>query len=165
MSATIKLHHVLESRKNMTVLQTVLQSNRAKLVEKQEAQITLLRQSTNHAQAELQTAVNHVLHMEGREDSFRERITQLQDVILHAGREQRRTNDRLKELVDNYWALLDDCIDVGNETKENSRGHKRKLPAAEELKKIKKIIGEHNSKRARMIVDAMTGAGSSTDRR
>ena len=68
-------------------------------------------------------------------------------------------------MVDNYWALLDACIDVGYETRENAHGQKRKLPAAEQLKKMEKIVIEHNRKRARMVVDAMGRAGSSTDRR
>ena len=71
----------------------------------------------------------------------------------------------LKEVVDNYWALIDDCVDVGYETKENARGQKRKPPATEQLKKMEKIVIEHNRKRARMVVDAMGRAGSSTDRR
>ena len=71
--------------------------------------------------------------------------------------------DNLKEVVDNYWALIDDCVDVGYETKENARGQKRKPPAAEQLKKMEKIVIEHNGKRARMLVTAVRGAGSSTD--
>ena len=50
----------------------------------------------------------------------------------------------------NYSALIVDCLGVGDETKENARGHKRKLPATEQLKKINAIVLEHNGKRVRM---------------
>ena len=103
--------------------------------------------------------------MEWRNIQAQRRIYDLEDIVLRAATEERRVNANLKELVDNYWSLLDACVDVGYETKENARGQKRKLPATEQLKKINKIVSEHNGKRARMLVAAVTGAGSSTDRR
>ena len=145
----------------------MMQSQRASLLEKQEAEIKLLRWTLLKVK---QAGINEKFrllecakHKQEHINELYDRNDRLEEILHHAAADQRRGNDHLQELVDNYWALLDDCVDVGWETKENSRGQKRKLPATEELKKIRKIISEHNAKRARMVVGAMTGAGSSTD--
>ena len=48
------------------------------------------------------------------------------------------------------------------ETKENARGQKRKLPAAQRLQLMDKILIEHIRKRMRAVGNAVR-AGSSTD--
>ena len=74
-----------------------------------------------------------------------------------------RMDTKMVEVLNLYWSLIDTCMEVVDETKENARGQKRKLPAAEQIKKMEKILIEHNGKRARMVVDGLRGAGSSTD--
>ena len=157
MAAMVELHIAISARLTKAALQTVMQSQRASVLEKQEAEIGLLRwavHSGTHSDA---------IQLELRNISTLKRILQLEDILFHAAADQRRVNAQNDQLANNYWALIDDCVDVGWETKENARGQKRKLPATEELKKIRKIISEHNAKRARMVVGAMTDAGSSTD--
>ena len=169
MAAMIELHIAIAVRLTERALYTVMMSQRKSVLERQEAEIRLLK--WNIQSGELAAEEESIQYEKCKVDleltniTAQRRINQLENMVLRAATEQRRVNDNLKELVDNYWALLDDCVDVGWETKENSRGQKRKLPATEELKKIRKIICEHNGKRARMVVAAVTGAGSSTDRR
>ena len=43
MSALIKLHHEIVSRRNLAVLQAVMQARRASLLQKQEAECRILR--------------------------------------------------------------------------------------------------------------------------
>ena len=147
----------------------MMQSQRASVLERQEEELALMRWAVQSMEecSDADTA-----YFEKCEDDWKltniealSRINRLEHMLLSAATDQRRVNDNMKELVDNYWSLLDACVDVGYETKENARGQKRKLPATEQLKKINKIVSEHNGKRARMIVAAVTGAGSSTDRR
>ena len=157
MAAMVELHIAISARLTKAALQTVMQSQRVSVLEKQEAEIQLLRlavHSGTHSDA---------IQIELRNITTQRRIQQLADYIRLSAAEHRRVNNQNDQLANNYGALLDDCVDVGWETKENARGQKRKLPATEELKKIRKIISEHNAKRARMVVGAMTDAGSSTD--
>ena len=158
MSAMLQLNRELLDRRNMAVLQITMQSQRASVLEKQAAELALLRIWYNRSALSTKRAW-------AQADATEAHNYWLQEILFHAVADQRRVNDNLQQLVDDYWALIDDCVDVGYETKENSRGQKRKLPATEELKKIRKIICEHNGYRARMVVAAVTGAGSSTDRR
>ena len=163
MSAMIALHREIVSRRNLTALQAIMQSQRASVLEKQEAELALLRIRHANLQGVSTTALLECDLAWAREAALQEHNNQLRDLVLSAMVEEQRVNNILKEVVDNYWAIIDACTAVGWETKENARGQKRKLPATEELKKIRKIISEHNAKRARMVVGAMTGAGSSTD--
>ena len=164
MSAFLKLHREILSRRNLAVLQEVMQSGRASLLQKQEAECRSLRIQLDMAERRRDELRLDNTELEVQEERLLRRNNYLANLVQSAVVEQRRVNTNLKELVDNYWALIDDCFDVDYETKENARGQKRKLPAAEQLKKMKKIVIEHNDKRARMFVDAMaSGAGSSTD--
>ena len=185
MSALIKLHHEIVSRRNLAVLQAVMESRRASLLQKQEAELTLLR--TQLAKTELERD-----RAWAREGSQTERVDLLRDMVTNAMMNQQRLTqnrdyiraelykayeenheleadldklafdkgeetdlrdyllEQLAEVKGNYSALIVDCLGVGDETKENARGHKRKLPAAEQLKKINAIVLEHNGKRVRM---------------
>ena len=157
MSAMIELERVVVSRRNMYVLNTVLQSQRASLLEKQEAELAMMR----HQHLEMTDSAKSA---EAEEAAMKRRINELENLVLRAVEDQQRVRGNMEKLVNDYWSLIDDCIDVADETKENARGHKRKLPAAGQLKKINTIVIEHNRKRAKMVVDAMRAAGSSTDR-
>ena len=140
MSAMIELERIVVDRRIMRALHTVLQSQRASLLEKQEAEFALMK----HQHLELKDIANSA---EEEEVAMKRRINELENLV--------------RELVDNYWTLINDCI--GWFTKEYySRGQKRELPSTEQFKKLEKIISEHNGKRARMVVNASTG--SSTDR-
>ena len=165
MSAMIALHREIVSRRNLTALQAIMQSQRASVLEKQEAELALSRIRHANLQGVSTTALLECELAWAREAALQEHNNQLRDLVLSAMVEEQRVNNILKEVVDNYWAIIDACTAVGWETKENARGHKRKPPAAEQLKKIEEIVCEHNRKRARMVVDAMGRAGSSTDRR
>ena len=159
MSAFLKLNHEILSRRNLAVMQEVMQSGRASLLQKQEAELTLMRADKakeSEATQDLCAAVSILMDNHRWAMDSRERL----------GTELDNVKDSLVEVVGNYWALIDDCFDVSSETKENARGQKRKLPAAEQMKKIDKIVNEHNRKRARMFAAVMArarGAGSSTD--
>ena len=184
MSALIKLHHEIVSRRNLAVLQAVMESRRASLLQKQEAELTLLR--TQLAQTELERD-----RAWAREGSQTERVDLLRDMVTNAMMNQQRLTqnrdyiraelykayeenheleadldkqafdageeidlrdhllEQLAEVKGNYSALIVDCLGVGDETKENARGHKRKLPATEQLKKINAIVLEHKDKHAK----------------
>ena len=169
MAAMIELHIAIAVRLTERALYTVMMSQRKSVLERQEAEIRLLRwalqSGTQAAEAESIQVEQREINLEWRNIQAQRRIYDLEDIVLRAATEERRVNANLKELVDNYWTLIDACVDVRWETRENARGQQRKPPAAEQLKKINKIVSEHNGKRARMVVAAMTGAGSSTDRR
>ena len=161
----MELNLVLIDRRNMQVLKTVLESNRASLLEKQEAELALLRREN----LELRQAAEKCRIAAGQDEANAiraiEHSNRMANLLDHAVGDVRRMNANIKELVEDYWALIDGCSEVLWETKENSRGQKRKPPAAEQLKKIQQVVNTHNQKRARQIVDAMEArAGSSTDR-
>ena len=91
----IELNRVLVSRRNMQVLHTVLQSQRASLLEKQEAELALMR----HRNLDLRDKANSA------EELFiaaEEHITALENLVSHSLAEHRRVNGNLRELVDNY---------------------------------------------------------------
>ena len=157
MAAMIELHIAISARLTKAALQTVMQSQRASVLEKQEAEIGLLRwavHSGTHSDA---------IQLELRNISTLKRILQLEEILFHAAADQRRTNAHNDQLANNYGALIDDCDDVYHHRKRSARGENRKLSATEQLEKIRKIISEHHAKHPRMLVGAMTGAGSSTD--
>ena len=156
MSAIIELHCELKNRMHIAVLQTIMQSGRASVLEKQEAELTMLRDNAIALR-------DRISRSDDRIDEMNEHNVLLEDLVLRAITKQRRMDTKMQELVDNYWSLIDTCMEVVDETKENARGQKRKLPAAEQIKKMEKILIEHNGKRARMVVDGLRGAGSSTD--
>ena len=85
----------------------------------------------------------------------------MEELVTTVLTNQRMANVNSKELIDSYWAMIDECVDVGYETKENTRGQKRKLPATEQMKKINKIVDVHTGNRTRMVADSV--ARSSTD--
>ena len=72
---------------------------------------------------------------------------------------------KVNGLLSDYWSLIDEITDITWETKENSRGQKRRLPATEQLAKITKVSRGHSGKRAKQVVSALfaSGAGGSTD--
>ena len=156
MSAIIELHRELMSRMHITVLQTIMQSGRASVLEKQEAELTLLRENAIALRDRLSRSHDRFDEMNEHNGRLDEHNARLEDHVI-------RMDTKMVEVLHNYWSLIDTCIEVVDETKENARGQKRKLPAAEQIKKMEKILIEHNGKRARMFVDTLRGAGSSTD--
>ena len=188
MSALIKLHHEIVSRRNLAVLQAVMESRRASLLQKQEAELTLLR--TQLAKTELERD-----RAWAREGSQTERVDLLRDMVMNAMMNQQRLTqnrdyiraelykayeenhkleadldkqafdageeidlrdhllEQVAEVKGNYEALFAECLGVADETKENARGHKRKLPATEQLKKINAIVLEHKDKHAKKCAE------------
>ena len=171
MSAFLKLNREILSRRNLAVMQEVMQSGRVGLLQKQEVELALLRfqlakTELEREQALLKEAEGLVResHLQADLDNSHFERGEGIDLQEYLVDELKKVKVNIKEVICTYWELIDDCIDVGYETKENARGQKRKLPAAEQLKKMQKVVNEHNSKRARMVATAMTAAsGSSTD--
>ena len=173
MSAIIELHRVLLDRRNMQVLQTIMQSERAGIVEKQEAELAIMRENlhwwsgrstlfevqfvaaeSRRVEAELNAAT---LAIEKHE--LERRVFELEDKLRRA----RKTKHRV---VDNYSSIIDDCMAVKFETVGTARGQKRSMTAKEQLAIIKDILQEHTHKRSRLdgnVVRAAVEAGSSTD--
>ena len=86
MAAMIELHIAISARLTKAALQTVMQSQRASVLEKQEAEIGLLRwavHSGTHSDA---------IQLELRNISTLKRILQLEEILFHAAADQRRTN-------------------------------------------------------------------------
>ena len=160
MSALLKLHHEIVSRRNLAVLQEVMQSRRASLLQKQEAELTLLR-------TQLYEAYEDKNEIEIHEGFLVERNSYLESSMVEAEAAVDRLAAHAREMVHNYWAIINDCVEVLTDTKENARGQKRKPPATEQLKKLRMIVLEHCSKRSRIVENAVAGtlsrAGSSTD--
>ena len=106
----IELNIVLVSRRHMQVLQTAMQSQRASLLEKQEAELRLLRRHN----LELRNKSNSA---EERFIAAEEHLTALDNLVSHTIAEQRRVNGNLREVIDNYLSLIDECVAVGWEQK------------------------------------------------
>ena len=160
----IELERVVVDRRNMQVLHTIMQSQRASILEKQEAELALAREEEKRW---IDLSVDLTCrHIATRREAIAEqrRALAAERRILDLEEQAQQVQERLKEVVDNYWGLIEGCIDVVDERREDTRGHKRKLPAAGQLKKIDTILKEHNGKCAKMVVAAMRAAGSNTDR-
>ena len=96
----IELNIVLASRRHMQALQIVMQSERASLLEKQEAELQLLRRQV----LELKNAKEQqVVGIEAR-------IAQL------CTRNMNLYND-LNETTDNYLSLIDECVEVESDAR------------------------------------------------
>ena len=120
MSALIALHREIVGRRNIIVLQTMMQSQHASVLEKQEAELTLMRLQVKTMKEAAITAHDQLIRYEEREDIH---LAELNYFIVRAVADQRRA-DNMKELLDDYYGLIDDCIAVGQETKENAHGQK-----------------------------------------
>ena len=155
MSAMVELERIIVNRRNMQVLQTIMQSQRASILEKQEAELAMMR----HQHSEMTDTAKSA---EEEDAAMRRRIHELENLLLRAVEDQRRVNSNMAELIGDYWRLLDGCMEVVDERRDDTRGHKRKLPAAGQLKKVDTILIEHNGKRAKMVSAAMRTAGSVT---
>ena len=155
MSAMLELHREMLERRNLAVLGTIMQTQRASVLEKQAAEVAFLRIELDRTDRDLDRAWYESAEFEDQVDALQKDNDELRAVVAHALAEQQRVNGNLKELVDSYWAIVNDCSDVCGERNENARGQKRKLPAAGQMKKINKIILEHIGNRARMVGNAV----------
>ena len=144
------------------MLQTIMESQRASVIEKQEAELTLLRTELNYEKMRKDELLD--MHLETNRELVvaRLRNIELDGLVDHHAALHLRLRGNIDRLVDDYWSLIDDSMEASIETKENARGQKRKLPAAQRLQLIEKILIEHMGKRMRAVGDAVR-AGSSTD--
>ena len=149
MSAMLELHRELLDRRNMAVLQTILQSHRAGVLEKQEADLALLRIRCKRAQRATKRARAKATAEEDRADALELENMNLEGIVTHREAEQRRVDGNLKMLEESYWAMIDECADVG----------KKRKSAEQQMQEINDIISINIHKRARMLMDNVTIAG------
>ena len=155
----LELHREMLERRNLAVLGTIMQTQRASVLEKQAAEVAFLHIELDRSGRDCDNAWRHAAESEDRAESIEAHNDRLEELVTYTLTNQRRVNVKLKELIDSYWAIINDCVDVCHETKKNARGQKRKLSATEQVQKLKKIIDEHSRKRARMVA-AQSARGS-----
>ena len=117
MSAMLELHRELLDRRNMAVLQTILQSHRAGVLEKQEADLALLRIRCKRAQRATKRARAKATAEEDRANDMDLENMRLEGLVRGLDREQQRVNGNLLMLEESYWAMIDECADVGKKRK------------------------------------------------
>ena len=161
MSAFLEPHRLLLDRRNTQVLQTIMESQRASVIEKQEAELTLLRTELNYETMRKDELLD--MHLETNRELVvaRRRNIDLDDLVDRYEALHLKLRGNIEKIVNDYWSLIDDSMEASIETKENARGQKRKLPAAQRLQLMEKILIEHMGKRMRAVGDAVR-AGSST---
>ena len=130
MSAKIELERVIVGRRNMQVLHPIMQSQRSSILEKQEAELTM-RRAEEEEWIDLSVNMAH-RHIVARRETLAEQSRALaaERRALIAERRMLDLEEDKEKITTEYWALLDGCMEVVDERKENSRGHMRKLPAA-----------------------------------